>query len=336
MVDFREGRSSNVAVIRMPDALRMEIDRWWQGEDRINHQIMAAHLPMLLHTQPREVLVVGAGTGQTASRFLLYDVARLDCVDIEPAVFEVIREHFASAWMDDSRVHLLHEDGRALLAHGEATYDVISLELGQIVRPGVAAFYTTEFYQRARYRLKPNGLLCQFVPAPFFTPDEFRGVVGTFLDVFPQSMLWYNTSELLLIGCNSDSFAINAEQLRRRLSLPRIHDELQYSQWGGSAQWLNRWPLILGSFLAGPQQLAQMTVGAPRYHVDLPVLEYATSGRQITATNELPIVELLRKFLSPVGSAVDVTMDANELATVARMREKNLGDMVAVARSARG
>ncbi len=259
LVDFREGHNSNVAVIRTPDSLRMEIDRWWQGEDRTNHQIMAAHIPMLLHQQPREVLVVGAGTGQTASRFLLHGLARLDCVDIEPAVFEIIRAHFDSAWMDDPRVSLLYEDGRALLAHGDATYDVISLELGQIVRPGVAAFYTAEFYQRARRRLKPRGLLCQFVPAPFFTSDEFCGVVGTFLDVFPQSTLWYNTSELLLIGCNGDSFVIDTEQLRDRLSLPRIHDDLRYSQWGGVSQWLNRWPLILGSLLAGPPQLAKMT-----------------------------------------------------------------------------
>ena len=33
------------------------IDRLWQGRDRKNHQIMAAHVPALLHPSPRRVPV---------------------------------------------------------------------------------------------------------------------------------------------------------------------------------------------------------------------------------------------------------------------------------------
>ena len=66
------------------------------------------------------------------------------------------------------------EDGRNFLRHTLETYDVLSLELGQIFRPGVAAFYTREFYQRVRDRLRPGGLVSQFVPLPFLTVDQFR------------------------------------------------------------------------------------------------------------------------------------------------------------------
>ena len=72
LVDFREGLVANVAVVRTRESLQLKIDRWWQGQSRKTHQIMAAHVPMLLHPGARRVLVVGAGTGQTASRFLLY------------------------------------------------------------------------------------------------------------------------------------------------------------------------------------------------------------------------------------------------------------------------
>jgi spermidine synthase len=150
LVDFREGFGSNLAVIRNKGALALEIDRLWQGADRKNQQVMAAHILMLLHPNPRSVLVVGVGTGQTASRFLMYDIDRLECVDIEPTIFEFIREHFDSKWMDDGRVALIREDGRNYLRYSDAMQDVISLEVGQIFRPGVAFFYTADFYRRAR------------------------------------------------------------------------------------------------------------------------------------------------------------------------------------------
>ena len=44
---------------------------------------------MLLHPDPKRVLLVGVGTGQTAARFLLYPIDRLECVDIEPTIFSL-------------------------------------------------------------------------------------------------------------------------------------------------------------------------------------------------------------------------------------------------------
>ena len=69
LVDFREGLASDLAIVRKPFGLTLEIDRLWQGAERKNHQIVAAHVPMLLHPKPRRVVVVGMGAGQTALRF---------------------------------------------------------------------------------------------------------------------------------------------------------------------------------------------------------------------------------------------------------------------------
>ena len=95
---------------------------------------------------------------------------------------------------------MIVEDGRNYVTHTSDQYDLISIEVGQIYRPRVASFYTADFYQRVRSRLRPEGLVCQFLPIEFFGPEEFRTMVNTFLHVFPQSVLWYNTSELLLVG----------------------------------------------------------------------------------------------------------------------------------------
>ena len=168
LVDYEEGAVSNLAVVRSDDGLTLEIDGLWQGTSRKNHQAMAMHIPLLLHGGARRVLVVGLGSGQSAGRALMHDIERLDCVDIDPSIFAFVRKHFDSGWMDDERVHLVAEDGLNYIHHTDATYDVISLEAGQIFRPGVAFFYTTDFYRRARERLNPGGVLTQFVPVAFF------------------------------------------------------------------------------------------------------------------------------------------------------------------------
>jgi spermidine synthase len=331
LVDYREGRGSNLAVIRNEGTLHLEIDRWWQGQDRRNHQAVAAHVPMLLHPDPRSVLVVGAGTGQTPSRFLMYDVDRLDCMDIEPAVFDVIRDHFDSAWMLDPRVSLLHADGRDHLAHSAARYDVISLELGQVFRPGAALLYTADFYQRARKRLEPDGLLVQFVPLSFLTVDQFRGVVRSFQRAFPQSLLWYNTSELLLIGINGERLELAHARLELLSADPRIHLDLSYSHWGGPDLRLHRPTVFLASFLVGPDGLATLAAGAPLYRDDHPVLDYATYRVEATQTNEIPIARELREHLEPVAELLDGSVSAVDAAAIREIREQNLADIAASA-----
>jgi spermidine synthase len=331
LVDFREGLESNLAVVRRDRTRVLEIDGWWQGQDRTTHQIMAAHLPMLLHPEARRVLIVGVGAGQTAARFLLHPITRLDCVDIEPAVFELIRPHFQGGWMDDPRVALLPEDGRGYLMHTAARYDVIALEVGQIFRPGAASFYTIDFYRRARERLEPGGMLWQFVPLPFFSVETFRSTVRTFVEVFPASLLWYNTSELLLAGVNADRLALDASRLETALADPRIRDDLSFSHWGGPRYRLHRPEVLLGGLLAGARGLAGLGAGAPILTDDRPVLEYATTGASALDANELPLLEILRRHLEPPERLLDSPPGPERLAEIHRVRARNLDDLAASA-----
>ena len=331
LVDYKEGLETNLAVVRKQRALQLEADRWWQGQDRKTHQIMAAHLPMLLHSRPQRVLVVGVGAGQTPERVLLYGPKQLSCIDIEPAVFDLVRRHFPSTWMDDPRVRLLREDGRNYIAHTGERYDVIALEVGQVFRPGAAAFYTTDFYRRARARLEPGGLLSQFVPLAFLSPDTFKSVVASFLAVFPQSLLWYNTSELLLVGANAERIQIDPARLDLLVSDAAIHDDLSWSYWDGPAYWLNQAPVFLGGFLCGPGGLASLVAAAPLLDDDRPVLASATRKASDQQMNEVPILGQLRSRLEPLAAVLSAPLPDTTLAAAAAVRESNLGDIVASA-----
>ena len=341
LIAFREGLASNLAVIRRfsTGAKVMEINRLWQGQDKKNHQILAAHVPMLLRSDPHSVLLVGAGAGQTAGRFLMYRIDRLDCVDIEPAVFDVIRDYFDSAWMDDKRVRLLREDGHNYLEHTRENYDVISVEVGQIIRPGVPFFYTSEFYERTKERLTPDGFLVQFVPLPFFSVEQFRSVVATFLNIFPQSFLWYNTEEMLLVGVKTPRLRLKGERLVLLEEDPdgdnEVRHDLHITLVGDPRYAMYHLPVFLGSFITGPDGLARLSAGAPLYHDDRPVLDYAVSQVKQSDTNEIPIITLLRQHLEPVEQYLDLSLNNGDRATIEQVRQKDLDSIVVHARARR-
>jgi spermidine synthase len=317
-----------MAVIKAQDnSLALEIDRMWQGSNLRGYHMMLAHLPMWLHQDPKDVLVIGLGVGQTASRFLLYGVTRLDCIDIEGELFELVRKHYDSDWMDDKRVRLIVEDGRNYLTHARQNYDIISINIGQIFRPGAASFYTGDFYCNVRERLKNNGIVCQSVLMSPFASDEFLSVIRTFLEVFPESILWYNGSCFLLIGSTADQVKFSSERRHRLSSEEAIHNDLRFAYWGGPAYWLNQWEIFLASFLTGPESLEELTAQAATYRDDLPILEYL-AGKPRIGSKRLTI-DLIRPYLDPIYLVQDEKLDDKILSKIQAVREKNVRDIMA-------
>ena len=325
LLDFREGLASNMAIVRRAQVTQLEINRLPQGFDRKTHQVMAAHVPCLLHPDPKDVVVVGLGVGQTARSFLVHDVDRLDVVEIEGRMKDLVAPHFPSEWMDDPRVHFIYDDGRNYVTHSGEHYDVISVEVGQVFRPGLMGFYTAEFYEGARKRLKKGGVLSQFMPIDFFSIEEFQTLLASFHKSFPQSVLWFNTSELLLIGSEGSmpphmtpgqfDFFHNNETLQQ---------ELDFAYYGIHAHKLKDIEVFMAGLISGPNGIARMAAGAPLYRDDLPYMEYK---RERDPTIHLQLINYLTQHMDPVESVINVAqMPAGEfsLSTCNEVRRTNL------------
>ena len=283
LLEVVEGQGASLAVVQLEDKVLLGIDRLWQGSNKKNQQTFAGHLPMLLRGDGNEtdVLVVGMGTGQAAGRFLLWDVHRLDCLDVEVAVFDLARRYFGATWLDDPRVRALAEDGRDYIRHSQARYDVIGIEVGQLFRPGIIAFYTEDFYQRLRQRLEPDGLVTQFVPVRMLSTPQVLDIVATFISVFPQSQLWFNGPEFVLVGRRADAFALDISSLEERLGRPEIRRDLHYRHpLDANTGWLNESNSVLGSFLAATEDLRTLSRGGRILTDDVPRFDYELDPRQ--------------------------------------------------------
>jgi spermidine synthase len=248
---------------------------------------------------------------------------RLACVDIEPALFDFVGNRVDSPWRRVPRTRVIVEDGRTYLRHGPARYDIISLELGQPFRPGVAYFYTHEAYEFARARLNPNGLAVQFVPLAFFTPEQFRQVVRTFLDVFPQTVLLHNT-EVLLVGANAARFPL-AAGLLTGADDREVSSDLDFAYWG-LAESLNR-PEVLSVASSRGLRTSRGLPTRRSLHDDRPMLDYATAGVDPVLSNEIANARI--RDSSPLPAELGSALAAELRDRAAAIQARNAGDIAA-------
>lgn len=173
--------------------------------DDMPTQELSGILPVRIARNPRDVLVVGLASGVTAGAALREDgVEHLTVLELEPAVVEASHhfDHVNGRPLEDPRTTLVIDDARAWLQATDRRFDVIVSEPSNPWITGVSSLFTHEYWRTARSRLNPGGVMLQWVQLYGMGPDEMRGIVRTFQDVFPDTWLFETIagSDVLLIG----------------------------------------------------------------------------------------------------------------------------------------
>jgi spermidine synthase len=154
-------------------------------------QLGLAYFPRMLRPAGEEVLVIGYGSGTTAGASLLFPDTRVTCCEIEPAVYRAGRA-FADVNRrppGSPRFRIVLNDGRHHLRGETKRYDLIISEPSNPWLAGQADLFTREFYETARARLAPRGLLAQWVQTYALSPSGFALIVRTVSRVFAHVAL---------------------------------------------------------------------------------------------------------------------------------------------------
>lgn len=208
----RDGAGSTVAVIadqlsngreQLSLTVNGKTDATSVGD--MSTQVLTGQIPMMLSPGATDALVVGIGSGVTVGAILCHQaVTNVDVVEISPEVSEVARTFFGPVnnhALDDPRVHLAVEDAKTFLRATPNRYDVIVTEPSNPWMAGVAAVFSHEYYQDCAARLKPGGIVAQWLQV-YETNDRIVDmVVNTFSSVFPYVGVWQaGAGDLLLVG----------------------------------------------------------------------------------------------------------------------------------------
>jgi spermidine synthase len=162
-----------------------------EDDEAIYHE-MLVQPAMLFHPESRNVLIVGGGEGATLREVLVHkSVKSVTMVDIDREVVELCREHLTS-WhcgaFDEPRVRMVFEDGRKFIENDDAYYDVVIIDIVDMLDNGPAqALYTRQFYEMLRRRLRPNAIVVvQGLEFSFLDYKEHSALAGTLRTVFPE------------------------------------------------------------------------------------------------------------------------------------------------------
>jgi spermidine synthase len=239
-------------------------------------QLLLGHLPLLFHPHPRRVLTIGLGGGFTLQAIVHHpEPERITAVEIDPLVVDAARRHFAAYTdhaLDDPRVEVVTADGRNFIDRAGERWDVITSEPPNIWVAGVSGLFTREFYRAAADRLAPGGVLCQWLPLYELERDDFRIMLRTIADVFPQVTFWQVRADVLLLA-SQRPFVVELEALTHRLERPALARDL--ARLGLSTE---RALSFLNDPAVRPDQVPAYLGRVDTLNVDdLPVLEFATA-----------------------------------------------------------
>lgn len=133
-----------------------------------NHAVRDYYeLPYRFVTMPRDVLVVGAGTGNDVAAALRHGAEHVDAVEIDPVIQGLGRKYHPEHPYESAKVSAHIDDARAYFQKSKRKYDLIvfgfldsstllssssSLRLDNYV-------YTRQSFEAARELLKPDGTL---------------------------------------------------------------------------------------------------------------------------------------------------------------------------------
>jgi spermidine synthase len=270
IVYFRDGLNANISVAKTDDYIALRTN----GKvDASNHdattQLLLGHLAAVAHP-PRRVLLIGFGSGMTASALVGYpELQRLDVVEIEPAVVGAapLLAQLNHNVLSDPRVHVTFDDARNFLFTTRDHYDLIISEPSNPWIAGVATLFTREFYAAVNKRLAADGVFVQWMQAYSLYPEDLRMLFGTFLSQFHGATLWHGDAPDMMLMAPSPA---SAEILSRADSLfraPRLQEDFKQLGMEDAAG-------LFGFYLLDDAGLRKFSAGALINSDDRTLLEY--------------------------------------------------------------
>ena len=189
---------------------------------------MAAALPLSLHPAPRDIAVIGWGSGLTTHTLLGSPVPeKVDSIEIEVAMYDGAR-NFGSRVVraySDPRSKLHVDDARTYFSTGQRKYDVIVSEPSNPWVSGVAGLFTREFYRFMRRHLNDGGMVVQWVQSYELDDALLYTMVSAFTSEFPHAAAYTtNGSDLLFVLTEKPLPEINFDNLSAH---PELASELR-------------------------------------------------------------------------------------------------------------
>ena len=292
---YGEGSTSIVAATQLGDlkifTTNGRVEATSATQDAQN-QLALGHLPMLLHPNPKKVLVVGGGAGMTLGATSIYPTLEsLTLVELEPKVLGVIdsfSDHNHSV-LKNNLLRVIINDGRNhLLTAKQQQYDVITSDPIHPWFRGAGYLYTKEYFSLAAERMNQDGIMAQWLPLYEMDAAHIKAVIASFAAAFEHTSIWLMYTDAVLIG-SKEPLKVDLDRIDSlQAGVPELAEDLRSVNMGGPAE------NLLSYFLTGTSGVSRLIQGATVNTDDNLYLEFDTP-RAIGHFTESANIRMLSK-----------------------------------------
>lgn len=265
-----DGIQATVSVHQTPGGgRRMFLDGMSQAADdpqTLGVHRLIGHLPMAIHPDPKQALVVGLGGGVTPGAVAQHAGVQVDVIELSESVIrgaDLFRDVNADV-LRQPNVRYRIDDGRNYLLLTTRKYDIITADIIRPYTAGAGNLYSREYFELARDALADDGIMMQWVAG--LPEAQHKAIMRTFLTVFPDATLW---SPTLLIG-SKQPLRLSQQSFERKLANPSTREAL-------ASIGVTSFADLLKLYVAGPNEVRNYVGSGPLLTDDRPLVEYFLS-----------------------------------------------------------
>lgn len=259
LVNYQNSQYSNIAIIEKEGQYTYFLDG-------VAHLITPipdisfveefTHLPLMAHSEPKNLLVLSGGAGGIIHQALQHPTVKLlDYAELDPVLLDLLRRFptdLTELELTDNRVNVQHVDGRLFLKTTDSIYDIILIGVGTLSDLQTNRFYTHEFFTLLSSILEEDGIIAFSIPGSMtFLSNELRNlnasVYHTARLVFPYvRVIPGEGSNLFLASASNEIFDLDIHrfaervvqrELRANITVPRHIENKLHPGW---IQWFER------------------------------------------------------------------------------------------------
>lgn len=239
---------------------------------------MMAHLALAsLPQPPHNALVICFGMGTTFRSAMSWGIPTT-AVELVPSVPKLFNYYHADAEkiLASPMARVVVDDGRRYLERTAEQYDVIIIDPPPPVQAaGSSLLYSEDFYEVAKKRLRPGGILQQFLPDGVndANDNELKASITRALrNSFPYVRIfqWNGRQGWHFLASSQPIPVRTAAELVQRMPGNAINDMLE---WGPARKPDQQFQLLLTREVQ-PQQMIALSPNTPALQDDRPINEY--------------------------------------------------------------
>jgi spermidine synthase len=144
----------------------------------------SVHFALLMHPNPKTVLLIGGGTTGLLDEILKYPVRQVDYLEVDPLIIRLSKKHLPQdlqKGLNDKRVSIKNIDARFFVKSETTKYDCILIHAGSPLSAHINRYYTVEFFEQLRNMLNDNAIVA-------FSLNSSENYINRELKYFLQSI----------------------------------------------------------------------------------------------------------------------------------------------------